>query len=61
MSKKDKDPDVRAEAKESKEEAAIAEPVSSKWIKVSVEELADLQKKGKLMGYRPETKEALIK
>jgi hypothetical protein len=44
-------------------EKADAERVRApgKWRKVSFEELADLESKGLLKGYDPETSEALIK
>jgi len=71
MVKENKDPQV-GKGKESKEkepektsekapEAAEAQSAKSKWVKVSDAELAKLQEDGKLVGYKPETKEALIK
>ena len=51
------------EAGKKAEGAVVPGPVVSgpKWIKVTAEELAKLQSEGKLKGYRPDTKEALIK
>jgi hypothetical protein len=39
-------------------EVAVSGP---KWIKVTAEQLAKLQVEGKLVGYNPDTNEALIK
>ncbi len=55
-----------AKAKEKEEvieEAAIAPIVDTgpKWVKVTEAQLKKVQDEGKLIGYRPETQEALIK
>ena len=38
-----------------------SKPAVPTWIVVNEKELEDLQKAGKVIGYRPKTKEALVK
>ena len=53
----------KAPAKESVQESSPAPKTATgpKWVKVTAQELAKIQAEGKLMGYNPNTGEALVK
>lgn len=57
---KDKKQEKPIEAEEIKEVAEVL-PSGPRWVKVTREQLVRLQNEAKLIGYKPETSEALVK
>lgn len=49
------------QAIEEKPEVTKDDLIAGEWIKVTQEQLDRLQSEGRLIGYRPDTKEALFK
>lgn len=61
MAKAKKEPKTVTEEVKEKTILAPEAIVSGQWFKVTPEQLAQLQIEGRLVGYNPETNEALIK